>query len=239
MAGSKASEGSELRTRKSDATRQRILDASAKIFRDKGYAGARLADIAAAADLQAGSLYYHFASREELVEEVLRVGVKHTVDFVRRAVDALPAEASATDRLRTALVAHLLTALEIGDYTSANIRIFGQVPEDIRRKHLADQRRYGAYFRRLFEAARDAGEIRADVNLSVIRMLVFGALNWSVEWFQPDGGVTAEEVAAEFVAMVFEGLSTTAGSNGARRSPGAHASRGPASRSVDGGSNPV
>lgn len=221
MPRAQASEKLEARSKKSDATRQRIVDAAAKVFRDKGYAGARLTDIAAAADMQAGSLYYHFASRDELVEEVLRVGVKHTVDFVRRAVDDLPASASASDRLRTALTAHLLTVLEIGDYTSANIRIFGQVPEDIRRKHLTDQRRYGAYFRRLFKAARDAGEIRHDVDLSVIRMLVFGALNWSVEWFDASRGVSAEEVAAEFSAMVFEGLATGPGrgerSNGAGR----------------------
>ena len=223
MSEGTATDALRQRTKKSDATRQRILDAAAKVFRDKGYAGARLADIAAAADMQAGSLYYHFASREQLVEEVLRVGVERTVGFVHRSVDALPADAPPSDRLRTAMTAHLLTVLEIGDYTSANIRIFGQVPEDIRRRHLADQRQYGAYWRLLFEAARDAGEIRPDVNLSVIRMLVLGALNWSAEWFQPTGAVTAEEVAAEFVAMVFEGLAV--GSPTPRRDNGAKASR--------------
>lgn len=199
--------------KKSDVTRQRILDAAAKVFRDRGYAGARLTDIAAAAGMQAGSLYYHFASREELVEEVLRAGVQQAVDYVRQSVDALPAGASPTDRLRAAIRAHLLTVLEIGDYTSANIRIFGQVPEEIRQRHLIDQREFGAYLDQLLRAAREAGEIRADVDLSVIRMLIFGALNWAVEWYQPGGRVSAEEVAAEFLAMTFEGLATP----GARR----------------------
>lgn len=210
----------EAKTRTSNVTRQRILDAAAKVFRDEGYAGARLADIAAVAGLQgAGSLYYHFASRDALVEEVLRAGVAHTVDLVKRAVEALPAEATAGERLRVAMRSHLLCVLSIGDYTSANIRIFGQVPAAIRRKHLVAQRRYGAYFRELFEAARAAGEIRADVDLSVIRMLTFGAMNWSVEWFDPKG-VSAEQVAAEFVGMVFDGISTArppaAAGNGAR-----------------------
>jgi AcrR family transcriptional regulator len=194
--------------RKSDLTRQRILDAAATVFRDKGYAGARLTDIAASAGMQAGSLYYHFASREELVEEVLRAGVQQAYDFVRRAVEALPSDASPTDRLRAAITAHLLTVVELGDYTSANIRIFGQVPEEIRRRHLRDQRKFGAYLGKLLEAAQVAGEIRADVDLSVIRMLIFGALNWTVEWYQPGGRVSAEEVAAEFLTMVFDGLST-------------------------------
>lgn len=195
--------------KKSQATRERILDAAAQVFRDKGYAGARLSDIAAAAGLRAGSLYYHFDSREALVEEVLRVGVARATDFVRHQVDALPTGASPLDRLRAAMTAHLLMVLEIGDYTSANIRIFGQVPDDIRRRHLKDQRAYGAYWRALFEAAQEAGELRGDVDLSVIRMLILGALNWSVEWYTPGGRVSAEEVAAEFVTMVFEGLATT------------------------------
>ncbi len=192
--------------KKSDVTRQRILDAAAKVFRDKGYAGARLTDIAAAAGMQAGSLYYHFASREDLVEEVLRAGVAQAADFVRQSVDALPDGASAGDRLRVAITGHLLTVLDIGDYTSANIRIFGQVPEEIRERHLVDQRVFGAYLGRLLEEAQAAGDIRADVDLSVIRMLIFGALNWTAEWYQPGGRVSAEEVAAEFLAMVFEGL---------------------------------
>lgn len=192
--------------KKSDVTRQRILDAAAKVFRDKGYAGARLTDIAAAAGMQAGSLYYHFASREDLVEEVLRAGVAQAADFVRQSVDALPDGASAGDRLRVAITGHLLTVLDIGDYTSANIRIFGQVPEEIRERHLVDQRAFGAYLGRLLEEAQAAGDIRADVDLSVIRMLIFGALNWTAEWYQPGGRVSAEEVAAEFLAMVFEGL---------------------------------
>ncbi|ORB76440.1 hypothetical protein BST46_30110, partial [Mycobacterium timonense] len=65
------------------ATRARILDSAALIFRNKGYAGTRLSDVAAAANTQAGSLYYHFPSREELVEEVLRVGQERTSGFVR------------------------------------------------------------------------------------------------------------------------------------------------------------
>src|SRR2546423_622671 len=66
---------SEARTRKSEETRERLLDAAAKVFRDKGYAGARLSDIAELAEMHTPGVYYYFPSKEELVEEVLRVGV--------------------------------------------------------------------------------------------------------------------------------------------------------------------
>ena len=74
---------SEARTRKSEETRERLLDAAAKVFRDKGYAGARLADIAERAGMHTPGVYYYFPSKEDLVEEVLRVGVARARDIDR------------------------------------------------------------------------------------------------------------------------------------------------------------
>ena len=73
---------------KSERTRQRILDAAAQVFKEQSYANARLADIAALAGMKTGSLYCHFASREELVAEILRLGIEISWAHVRRAVDA-------------------------------------------------------------------------------------------------------------------------------------------------------
>src|SRR5581483_5331246 len=188
---------SATRTRKSEQTRERLLDAAARVFRDKGYAGARLSDIAEAADMHTPGVYYYFGSKEDLVEEVLRVGVAR--------VAAVPDGASALDRLRAAIEGHVLMVLEIGDYTSANIRIFGQLPDDIRQRHLAQQRAYGDLWRSLLEEARATGELRADLDLSVVRMLILGALNWTVEWHRP-GALSAGEVARHATAMICEGL---------------------------------
>ena len=217
--------------RKSDVTRQRILDCAALVFSQKGYAGARLTDIAAAAGMQAGSLYYHFPGRDELVEEVLRQGVARTQAGVRERVEALPGGASALDRVRAAIAGHVLAVLQIGDYTSANIRIFGQIPGDVRARHLVDQRQYGAYWNGLLEAAQAAGEIRADADLSVVRMLILGAANWSAEWYRPAGGSSPEAVAGELVRMVCDGLAPASG----KRPAGAR----PAVPAKTGGSGPA
>ncbi|HVW43588.1 MAG TPA: TetR family transcriptional regulator [Amycolatopsis sp.] len=186
-----------------------MLDAAAKVFKEKGYMATRLADIAAVANIQAGSLYYHFTSREDLVEEVLRVGQDTTSDLVRQRVDTLPADASNVDRIREAMKAHLAAVLEIGDYTSATIRILGQVPDDVRRRRLIAQREYGNYWRQLLEDAREAGEIRKDVDLSAIRMMMMGALNSSTEWYHPHRrrGLSGETIGNQFSTVFLEGLS--------------------------------
>lgn len=199
--------GAATAPRKSEATRQRILDAAARVFRESGYSGTRLTDIAALADMKAGSLYYHFDSRETLVEEVMALGLRRTHSTVLARLDALPPGTSHVERLRTAIEAHLLTVLEQEDITSATIKLIWQVPPEIRERQLASQRAYGAVWRKLLQAAQEAGEIRADANLSVIRMAIMGALNWSADWYKP-GGASAEQVSHDIAAMVLHGLAT-------------------------------
>jgi AcrR family transcriptional regulator len=191
---------------KSTRTRRRILDAGAAALRRDGYAAVTLKDVAALAGLQAGSLYYHFGSKEEIVEQVLELGVDGVTRATREAVDALGPGADPMARLRAAIAAHLRFVLTDSDYAVANIRILSQVPRDIRDRHLVRQRRYGAYWRRLFEDAAEAGALRSDLDLSVVRMLTLGALNWSVEWYDDRGLSGPAKIAAHLSTMMLEGL---------------------------------
>jgi TetR/AcrR family transcriptional regulator, cholesterol catabolism regulator len=192
---------------KSARTRRRILDAGASAFRRDGYAAVKLKDIAALAGLQAGSLYYHFRSKEEIVEEVLEVGVDGVAAATREAVAALGPSADPLTRLRAAIAAHLKFVLTESDYAVANIRILSQVPRAIRERHLKRQRRYGAFWRTLFVDAAKAGKVRKDLDLSVVRMLTLGALNWSVEWYDAKRAEDPSAIAAHLSTMVLEGLS--------------------------------
>ena len=101
-------------TTKSEVSRQRILDAAAKTFRDKGYVATRLQDIAEAAGLRAGSIYYHFASKEQILEAVFDIGTTRLRQSVSDAVALLPATASHRDRIFAAARTHLSTLLGAG-----------------------------------------------------------------------------------------------------------------------------
>ena len=128
------------RSRRSEVSRQQILDVAAKLFRASGYTETSLRDIARLVGMKAGSLYYHFASKEELAAEVLRIGVKKVHLAVAEAVDALGRDADARHKLEVAMAAHLETLLDESDYTSAHIRCFPYVPASLRIQ-LGDERR--------------------------------------------------------------------------------------------------
>ena len=190
---------------KSERTRQRILDAAARTFRDKGYAGTTLNDIAVAALLRAGSIYYHFDSKERLLEEVLDIGIARVSAAVKRAIDGLPPGTPPTERIRIGIEAHLRSLLSHGEYTSASFRIFGQAPGDVQARVLARRRAYADYWRQMLREARSSGEIRAERDLGLARMFLFGALNWSVEWYDPEKG-TLDDFVREAADTFLHGI---------------------------------
>lgn len=193
---------------KSAQTRRRILDAAAHVLSAKGYAGLRLNDVAAQAELQAPAIYYYYTSRDDLIEEVMWAGIADMREHVIAVLDALPADASALDRLLAAVEAHLRHELEISDYTTAAIRNAGQVPPAIRKRQILEEQRYGEVWRRLINDMARAGELRTDLDLYIAQMLVLGALNWAVEWWDPRRG-SLDTVVANAQSFVRHGLAET------------------------------
>lgn len=191
---------------KSEISQKRVLDAAAKIFRDYGYAGTTMRAIADEADLKAGSIYYHFKSKDDLIAAVLETGMHAVTERVESALAALPETATGRERIEAAIRAHLSTIIDVGDYTLASRRVFGQVPEAIRAKNMRMRDAYGAMWHKILVDARSRGEFRTSANLTLARLFILGALNWTVEWFKP-GGRSIDDVAREFASVVLDGLS--------------------------------
>lgn len=186
-------------------SRQVILDTAARLFRQQGYAATSLRAIADACNMKAGSLYYHFESKDQIVSEVLDLGVQRVFDAVRIAVEALPPTAGLTATLHCAIEAHLRALLHAHDFTSANIRIFGQVPAAVRASHKGLRKRYEQYWRSLLAHLQQRGEIRAESQLQRTVFFLFGAMNWSTEWYDKKKSALTV-VAGELADLAANGL---------------------------------
>lgn len=189
-----------------------ILNAAATLFRQHGYGTVSLRAIAQAAGIKAGSIYYHFASKDEIVIEILNAGILAVHAEVRAAVDTLPAGAPADTVIRAALRGHLRALLEHGDYTSANVRIFGQVPPAVRDANLSARRAYEKYLDDLLSDLQASGAIRSNINIRRFRLMLIGALNATLEWFDPSrGGI--EALADDYADTFLNGILTQTGAN--------------------------
>lgn len=191
---------------KSERSRDLILQSAAQLFRRQGFSATTLRQIAAKAKIKAGSIYYHFDSKEEILDEVLDRGLRHVFESVKNAVERA-GNVSQRHRIGLAIEAHLVALLESSEFTSANIRIYGQLPEHLKKPHRPLRRAYAEYWDQLFIDARRAGEIRADMDVVPLRMFVIGALNWTIEWFRLENRDAVLELAQRTELLIFEGVS--------------------------------
>jgi AcrR family transcriptional regulator len=192
-----------------DDTRRQILNAAAKLLRQNGYASTSLRDIAAATGMKAGSLYYHFASKEELAETVMAEGIDLVRAAVKEALAERPNDSDPLEDIEIALRAHLQALHESGDYASANIRCFNHVPDEMKQRLRKVRERYNADWRKLISRARAAGCLDPEVDDEALRYGLFGVMNWTLEWLRP-GGPLPDQLGAMFYRILF---------SGARRSP--------------------
>ena len=113
-------------------TRGRIMVAAAAVLTERGYASSRMVDIAAAARVGPGSIYHYFASKDDLVAEVLRYGVQATHRHVQSVLDGLPSSASALARLDAAMSAHVDAVVELSAVARAHPHVYAQAPAGVR-----------------------------------------------------------------------------------------------------------
>jgi AcrR family transcriptional regulator len=186
-------------------TREEILAAAARLFRQQGYVSTTLRQIAEAAGIKAGSIYYHFESKDEIAARVLDAGIEAVAAVVAARLAALAPGAGSRERLGMAIEGHLRGMLHHGDFTSAHIRIYRHVSESARERHRAVRSAYTRLWDGLLADAAAAGVVRGDVPLSMIRQFLIGALNWPVDWYDPRRG-SFERFAAQMASLVLDGI---------------------------------
>lgn len=198
------------------SSRTLILDTAAHLFRSKGYAGTTLRDIAALCHMKAGSIYYHFDSKDAIVSEVLRIGVAQVYDEVKRVTTELGDHAEPRELIRVAVVAHMKALHEAIDYSSANIRIFWQVPRNVQEAHIPLRRSYEQYWAHLIGRCAAAGMPVGTRNLRLAGFLLLGVMNSTLEWFQPNK-MSVEEVASEITDLFLSGIGAPPAAPAARK----------------------
>lgn len=176
------------RQSKASLSRKEILSVAARMMRDIGYSNMSLRDLANQVGMKAGSLYYHFASKEALATEVMRVGVDVVSSAVLEGLDALPASTTARQRVLVAMQIHLKTLLSESDFSSAHIRCYPFVPDSVRADVLEHRRSYDRLWDDLLMIHLEEQDPSLEDSLlrtrtRHLRHGILGALNWSLEWF--------------------------------------------------------
>lgn len=185
---------STVRAPRQDNRREAILDAAAALFSRRGYHATSLRDIAAAAGMLPGSVYYHFASKDELLQAVYAAGVTR---IAARVDAAVAKKRSPRSRLEAACVAHLETLLERSDYAQVVVRVLPQDAETISAKLSRLRNDYEERFTALIEELT----LPRSVDRKLLRLALMGMLNSAQIWYRPNGS-PPKTIARRFLDML-------------------------------------
>jgi TetR/AcrR family transcriptional regulator, cholesterol catabolism regulator len=189
--------------------RETLLQLAARSFAVQGYTATTMRSIADQAKIEAASIYYHFASKEELVEAVMAQGGDSLEQHLREHLDALPPDAGAETRFKTAVQGQMSALLKFGDYALAHRRQLTELPEAARERQVKRHEENQRLWKKLLEALREEGLLRPDIDIALCRVLLLGCVNNVQDWFNPRKS-SLDHVTEQICSMFFEGVKPAA-----------------------------
>lgn len=188
-------------------TRDEILAVAASLIVSEGYGGCTVRTISDKVNIKAGSIYYHFTSKDEIVSEIMNTGVEMLLNRVRQSVESLPANASFRQKLHAVILAHISCKL---DKNLPFMGVYEHLPPIIKKQSRLARKKYADFWRTLFEDAKQSGEVRSDLDTSIAVPFILTSINRVPEWFRPDR-MSLGEVTSHLLDMVMRGIEGTAG----------------------------
>lgn len=195
-------------TADASAGKQRIMDVAAGLFIERGVDGASLRQIADLVGMKAGSLYYHFGSKNELLAAIFERGIDVMVAAFHDAETAT-SDLPARERVAAHVRAHLAALFENGPYTAAHVTAFRTAPAEVRDAIVPVRDGYEAMWTGLLQELVDSDAVTSPAPLGLHRLLLFGAMNATVEWFDPSRG-NLDDLATAITNQFWDGLAQEA-----------------------------
>ncbi|WP_019143040.1 TetR/AcrR family transcriptional regulator [Noviherbaspirillum massiliense] len=181
-----------------DSRRSELITKSARLFREKGYEKTTVRDIAAAAGMQAGSWFYHFKTKQDILVAVMEQGMTRSLQDIEAILArGLPPRETFRQLVRT----HLQTLLAPNNDFIAVLLYEGRsLDEQARTRIVALTDRYEALWDGVIEALHSSGEWPSPTRFD--RLFLFGTLNWTAQWFRSGAGTSIEDLAEQAIQFL-------------------------------------
>lgn len=184
---------------RSDNRRQELMAAAAHLFNQRGYDATSMRDIAREAGMLAGSMYYHFSSKDDLIVATYEEGKRLLCNAVFEAIEGVD---DPWERLTRAAVAHMNTLFGGNNFSILLCADISRTAPTLRSRLIEIRDSYDKLFMDLIADLPLAEE----VDKGLLRLSLLGSLNWSSSWYRP-GGQTPAQIGAFFVRIMKDGLS--------------------------------
>lgn len=184
-----------------------IIDAAAKVFREKGYQRATIEDVAREVGLLKGSLYYYIKNKSELLFKIGIVPLKTTTEELKNTVHS---SRSASEKLRKAIIERIRAF----DNYHTEMTVFFQekfeeLPEKERDLLRKGQREDESLWAEIIKEGISTGEFKKELDVKIVTKGIMGMCHWLYKWYRNEGRLSSENIAEIFLDLILNGIKKT------------------------------
>lgn len=173
-----------------------------ELFRHRGYAATSMRDLAAEMGLEAGSLYSHIKSKEEILRNVCFEMANDLMEEFNKIQSEVTDN---TEKLKRYIIAHVNTMTTDTSAAAVFLYEWRHMSEPYLSDFLRMREEYEQRFRQVILIGIESGEFKK-VDEKFATLTILASLNWVHQWYKPNGKMAAEDVAKQLVVMVIDGL---------------------------------
>jgi AcrR family transcriptional regulator len=183
-------------------TREDILEAAAQVFRQKGFHGASMNDIAEAVSLQKASLYHHVSSKQEILLEIL----DRALQLLLEQISPIAQQNIPADKKLRAMIREYLTIL-VDNIDLAAVLLFEHRALERRQhaRHIPNRDKFESLWKDVIAEGVSKKTFKCDDPPMVVRALL-GQMNWTITWYSPEGEKSIEQIAEDYSNLLMNGL---------------------------------
>lgn len=182
-----------------------IITCSAKLFQKKGYLATSIRDISETLSMTSAALYYHFKNKEEILLAIMKIALKNLYNDVSQAIEKED-PADVWGQVRAAVRTHLSNSLANQDFSFVVLTDLRHLSTEAREEVVRMRDEYEQIWDGVLAKGQAQGLFKKDVDLDLMTLLTFGAINLAISWYKPSGTYSPDEIADSFLALIGRGV---------------------------------
>jgi TetR/AcrR family transcriptional regulator, cholesterol catabolism regulator len=186
---------------------QRMINAAAQMFSEKGYDGTSIQDVADKLGLLKGSLYHYIKSKDDLLWAIILRPHQYALELAERMRGA---SGTPTERLTMFVREYIGTLTKQHVFVSVYLHDINRLSPERRRRINQERAGFTGSLVDILEEGRDGGEFRADLDPVLSTNVILGMMHSTFRWYRPNGRYSSSAIVEECLATILGGITAPA-----------------------------
>jgi AcrR family transcriptional regulator len=182
--------------------KQQIEEKATVLFQERGYAATSMRDLAQDLGIEAASLYSHIKSKEEILQKIC---FRMAEEFFSAWQEVDLENSSQAAKMEKAMIAHVKVITKDTDASAVFFNEWRHLSEPYLSDFLGMRDDYEGRFKKILRDGMASGEFKI-VDEKFMMLTILSSLNWTHNWYKPEGNLTPEEIGKRLSGLLLNGL---------------------------------